>query len=73
MRKAVKIVKSSFWTDSGFCALYGAVHAGVLQHFDRTDRSLFGYKVFVVLSDSMSATDFRAGDIVLARKVDPRR
>lgn len=39
--------------------------------FDRADRSLFGYKAFIVLSDSMSATDFSAGDLVLSKEVDP--
>ncbi len=45
--------------------------------FDNTDRSLFGYKAFIVLSDSMSTTDgdetkgyFDAGDLVLVKKVD---
>ncbi len=39
--------------------------------FDRNDRSLFGYQAFIVRSDSMSATDFDAGDLILTRKVDP--
>lgn len=39
--------------------------------FDRADRSLFGYKAFIVLSDSMSATDFSAGDLILSKEVDP--
>ncbi len=39
--------------------------------FDRNDRNIFGYKAFIVLSDSMSATDFDAGDIVLVKEVDP--
>lgn len=39
--------------------------------FDRNDRQLFGYKAFIVLSDSMSATDFDAGDVVLVKEVDP--
>ncbi len=39
--------------------------------FDRTDRDLFGYKAFIVLSDSMKATDFDAGDLVLVKEVDP--
>ena len=38
--------------------------------FDRADRNLFGYKAFIVLSDSMSKTDFDAGDLVLVREVD---
>lgn len=39
--------------------------------FDRTDRSLFGMKAFIVLSDSMSRTDFSAGDLVFVKEVDP--
>lgn len=39
--------------------------------FDRSDRELFGYKFFIVLSDSMSATDFDAGDVVAIKRVDP--
>lgn len=39
--------------------------------FDQSDRSIFGYKAFIVRSDSMSATDFSAGDLVLAKEVDP--
>lgn len=39
--------------------------------FDQADRSLFGYKFFVVRSDSMSATDFDAGDIIFVKDTDP--
>lgn len=39
--------------------------------FDRNDRDLFGYKAFIVRSDSMKATDFAAGDLVLLKEVDP--
>ena len=39
--------------------------------FNRADRNLFGCKAFIVLSDSMSATDFSSGDLVLTRRVDP--
>ena len=38
--------------------------------FNRQDRSLMGYKAFIVLSDSMSATDFDAGDLVLTKDVN---
>lgn len=40
---------------------------------DRFDRNLFGYKMFIVLSDSMAATDFDAGDIVVSKNVDPAK
>lgn len=39
--------------------------------FDRNDRDIFGYRCYIVLSDSMSATDFNAGDLILSKKVDP--
>lgn len=39
--------------------------------FDRDDRALFGYKAFIVRSDSMAATDFAAGDLILAKEVEP--
>lgn len=39
--------------------------------FDQNDRSVFGYQFFIARSDSMSATDFSAGDIVFIRQVDP--
>lgn len=39
--------------------------------FDQANRSIFGYKFFIVRSDSMKATDFEAGDIVFIKNVDP--
>ncbi len=39
--------------------------------FNRSDRSIFGYKVYIVMSDSMSATDFSAGDLILIKETDP--
>lgn len=39
--------------------------------FDQNNRSVFGYKFFIVRSDSMSATDFDAGDIIFVKEVDP--
>ena len=39
--------------------------------FDRNDRSIFGFRAYIVLSDSMAATDFSAGDLVLVKQVDP--
>lgn len=39
--------------------------------FDRNDRDIFGVRCYIVLSDSMSATDFDAGDLVLVKEVDP--
>ncbi len=46
--------------------------------FDRNNRSLFGYKAYIVLSDSMRTVNgdadkgyFSAGDLVLVKEVDP--
>ena len=39
--------------------------------FNRNDRSLFGYKMYIVNSDSMAATDFRAGSLIMVKEVDP--
>lgn len=40
--------------------------------FDQNNRSLLGYQFFIVRSDSMSATDFDAGDLVVIKNtVDP--
>ncbi len=39
--------------------------------FNRNDRSLFGYKAFVVQTDSMSKTDFDAGDLIFVKEVNP--
>lgn len=38
--------------------------------FDQNNRHLFGFKFFVVQTDSMAATDFDAGDIVISKNVD---
>lgn len=40
--------------------------------FDRNDRSIFGYKMLIVLSDSMSATDFKAGDLIFVKETKPQ-
>jgi len=37
--------------------------------FNRNDRSIFGYRLMVVLSDSMSATDFDSGDLIFVKKM----
>ncbi|MBO5248173.1 MAG: signal peptidase I [Clostridia bacterium] len=39
--------------------------------FNRNDRSLFGYKMYIVNSDSMAATDFRAGALIFVKEVNP--
>lgn len=38
---------------------------------EKEDRNLFGVRAYAVLSDSMAATSFDAGDIVFVKAVDP--
>ena len=73
MTKALQIIKNIFvW-------IVVAVAIGMMiftlisvRMFDQTDRNLFGFKFFVVTSDSMKKTDFDAGDLVVSKKVDPK-
>ena len=72
MKKALNVTKSVLvW-------IVIAITAGMMiftlisvNTFDQTDRNLFGFKFFIVASDSMKKTDFDAGDIVISRNVDP--
>lgn len=38
--------------------------------FNRNDRDLFGFKAYIVNTDSMSKTDFNAGDLIFVKEVD---
>ena len=72
MKKALNIVKNILvWLVVVFAVLMMVFTVVSVNTFDRSDRSLFGYKAFIVLSDSMKATDFDAGDLVLVKEVDP--
>jgi signal peptidase len=42
-----------------------------VKTFDKNDRDLFGYKAFIVQSDSMKASNIEAGDLVVVNEVDP--
>ena len=72
MKKAWNVVKNIFTWAVILIAVGMMIFTIVsVNTFDRADRNLFGYKAFIVLSDSMSATDFSAGDLVLGKEVDP--
>ena len=38
---------------------------------NQRDRNVLGYRAFIVLSDSMKATEFDSGDVVIVKEVDP--
>jgi len=40
--------------------------------FNRNDRSIFGYKMYIVNSDSMAKTDFDAGSLIFVKEVEPQ-
>ena len=70
--KALKIIRSIFvWLMVALAVFMMIFTIVSVSTFDRADRNLFGYKAFIVLSDSMSKTDFSAGDLVLVKAVDP--
>lgn len=72
MKKAWNIIKSIFtWMLIAAAVAMMIFTIVSVRTFDRSDRSLFGYKAFIVLSDSMSKTDFDAGDLALVKEVDP--
>ena len=73
MKKALQITKTVL------VGIVVAIAVGMMiftlisvSTFDKTDRNIFGFKFFIVTSDSMSATDFDAGDIAISKNVDPK-
>lgn len=72
MKKAWKILSTVLaWIIVVVAVLMMIFTIVAVNTFDRNDRNLFGYRCYIVLSDSMAATDFDAGDLVLVKAVDP--
>ena len=72
MKKVLNIIKNIFvWLMVALAVCMMIFTVVSVNTFDRSDRSMFGCKAFIVLSDSMSKTDFDAGDLVLVKEVDP--
>ncbi len=79
MKKPLRILKSVITWLLVIAAVGMMIFTFIsVNTFDQADRSIFGYKVFIVLSDSMSSVKgdsskgyFNAGDLVLAKDVDP--
>lgn len=70
--KALRVIRNIFvWLIVAVAVCMMIFTIVSVRTFDRADRNLFGYKAFIVLSDSMSATDFDAGDLVLVKETDP--
>jgi signal peptidase I len=72
MKKVWKIISTVLiWLVVAVAVLMMVFTIVSVNTFDRNDRDIFGLRFYIVLSDSMSATDFDAGDLVLIKEVDP--
>lgn len=72
MKKALNIIKTAALWLMVLVAVSMMIFTVVsVNTFDRNDRDILGFRCYIVLSDSMSATDFDAGDLVLVKEVDP--
>ena len=72
MKKAWRIISTAFvWIVVAIAVFMMIFTIISVNTFDRNDRDIFGIRCYIVLSDSMSATDFDAGDLVLIKEVDP--
>ena len=72
MTKAFRIIKNILvWTVVAVAILMMVFTVVSVSTFDRSDRNLFGYRAYIVKTDSMSATDFSAGDLILTKYTDP--
>ncbi len=79
MKKALNIIKSIFTWLLVILAVGMMIFTVIsVTTFDRNDRDLFGYKAYIVRSDSMKSVDgdfekgyFKAGDLIFVKEVDP--
>ena len=72
MKKAWNIIKNIVIILTVVMAVCMMVFTVIsVRTFNQNDRSIFGYKAFIVMSDSMSATDFNAGDLIMLKETDP--
>ena len=73
MKKALQILKNVFVIVVAVAAVGMMVFTIIsVTTFDQQDRSIFGYKAFIVMSESMSRTDFTTDDLILVKNVkDP--
>lgn len=72
MKKIFNIIKTVFVWLIVLLAVFMMIFTIVsVSTFNRNDRDLFGYKMYIVNTDSMAATDFNAGSLILVKEVDP--
>ena len=72
MKKALAIIKKTVVWLVVLLAVSMMIFTVVsVTTFNRNDRDLFGYKMYIVKTDSMAKTDFKAGALILVKEVDP--
>ncbi len=72
MKKVLNIIKTAaVWLVVALAVSMMIFTVISVTTFNRNDRALFGYKMYIVNSDSMAKTDFNAGDLIFAKEVDP--
>ena len=66
MKRVLGIIKSILvWIFVIFAVSMTIFTVISVNTFNRNDRSILGYKAYIVNTDSMSKTDFKAGDLIL--------
>lgn len=72
MRKVLNIFKTAIvWLVVALAVFMMIFTIISVTTFNRNDRDLFGYRAYIVNSDSMAATDFNAGDLIFVKETDP--
>ena len=72
MKKALQILRTTLVWLVVLLAVFMMIFTVIsVTTFNRNDRDLFGYKMYIVNSDSMAATDFKAGALILVKEIDP--
>lgn len=72
MKKALNIIKTTLvWLVVALAVFMMIFTIISVTTFNRNDRDLFGYRAYIVNSDSMAATDFCAGDLIFVKETDP--
>lgn len=72
VKKALNIIKTTLvWLIVALAVFMMIFTIISVTTFNRNDRDLFGYKAYIVMSDSMAKTDFNSGDLILVKETDP--
>lgn len=72
MKKALSIIKTTLvWLVIALAVFMMIFTVISVTTFNRNDRNIFGYRAYIVNTDSMAKTDFNAGDLIFVKQVDP--